>query len=143
VTPQEFASHLNRRFAGTMMQGIEMLDVGEGCARGRIEFKPGLTQLTGMFHAGAIMMLADTVATSAAMWELDPDGASGPERFPLSIQMSTNLIRNLDRGALVADAELVHRGRRTLIAEVRVTDDHSRLIARATVTLLAPEAPAK
>jgi acyl-coenzyme A thioesterase PaaI-like protein len=71
MTPQEFAQRLNRLYAGTMMQDIEMVHAGEGRARGRGEFKPHLRQLTGLFHAGVIMGLADTTATAAAMWEVD------------------------------------------------------------------------
>jgi 1,4-dihydroxy-2-naphthoyl-CoA hydrolase len=142
MTPQEFAQRLNHLYAGTMMQDMEMLHAGEGRARGRVEFKPHLRQLTGLFHAGVIMGLADTTATAAAMWEVNPDGEFQPELFPLSIQVSTNLIRNTDRGALTADAELVHRGKSTIVADVRVTDDESRLIAKATVTLLVPKPPA-
>ncbi len=139
MTPREFAQHLNRRFAGTMMQDIEMLYAGDGQARARIEFKPHLRQLTGMFHAAAIVGLADTAATAAAMWEFDRDATFRSDLFPLTIQMSANLIRNADRGALIADAQLVHCGRTTLIADIGVTDDQSRVIARATVTLLAPK----
>jgi len=139
MTPREFADHLNRRFAGTMMQDIEMLYAGGGQARARMEFKPHLAQLTGVFHAGAIMALADTTATAVAMWEFDRDATSRADLFPLSIQMSTNLIRNADRGTLIAEAELVHRGRTMLVADVRITDDQSRLIARSTITLLAPK----
>ena len=77
----------------------------------------------------------------------DVGGKSGQRvpagAFPLSIQVSTNLIRNTDRGALTADAELVHRGKSTMVADVRVTDDQSRLIARATVTLLVPKPPVR
>jgi 1,4-dihydroxy-2-naphthoyl-CoA hydrolase len=143
MTPQEFAQRLNRWYAGTMMQDMEMLHAGEGRARGRVEFKPHLRQLTGLFHAGVIMGLADTTATAAAMWEVNPDGEFRPELLPLSIQVSTNLIRNTDRGTLIADAELVHRGKSTIVAEVRVTDDQSRLIAKATVTMLAPKPPSR
>src|SRR5271169_5461720 len=106
MTPQEFAQRLNHLYAGTMMQDMEMLHAGEGRARGRVEFKPHLRQLTGLFHAGVIMGLADTTATAAAMWEVNHDGEFQPELFPLSIQVSTNLIRNTGRGALTADAEL-------------------------------------
>jgi 1,4-dihydroxy-2-naphthoyl-CoA hydrolase len=77
------------------------------------------------------------------MWEINPDGAFRPELFPPSIQVSTNLIRNTNRGALTADAELVHRGKTTMVADVRVTDDRSRLIAKATVTMLIPRPPAR
>src|SRR5512146_1071187 len=143
MTPQEFAQHLNRLYAGTMMQDMEMLHAGEGRARGRVEFKPHLRQLTGLFHAGVIMGLADTTATAAAMWEVNRDGEFRPELFPLSIQVSTNLIRNVDRGALTAEAELVHRGRSTMVVDVRVIDDQSRLIAKATVTLLVPKPTAR
>ncbi len=143
MTPQEFAQRLNRLYAGTMMQDMEMLHAGEGRARGRVAFKPQLRQLTGLFHAGVIMGLADTTATAAAMWEVNPDGEFRPELFPLTIQVSTNLIRNTGGGALTADAELVHRGKSTIVADVRVTDDQSRLIAKTTVTLLVPKAPAR
>jgi 1,4-dihydroxy-2-naphthoyl-CoA hydrolase len=147
MTPQEFAQRLNHLYVGTMMQDIEMIHAGEGRARGRVEFKPHLQQLTGLFHAGAIIGLADTTATAAAMWEvnrdLKPDGEFRPEVFPLSIQVSTNLIGNTGRGTLTADAELVHRGKSTIVADVRVTDDQSRLIAKATVTLLVPKSPAR
>jgi 1,4-dihydroxy-2-naphthoyl-CoA hydrolase len=139
MTPREFADHLNRRFAGTMMQDIEMLYAGDGHARARMEFKPRLAQLTGVFHAGAIVAIADTTATAAAMWEFDSEATLRAELFPLSIQISTNLIRNADRGMLIAEAQLVHRGRTTLVADVSITDDQSRLIARATITLLAPK----
>jgi 1,4-dihydroxy-2-naphthoyl-CoA hydrolase len=146
MTPQEFAQRLNRLYAGTMMQDTEMLHAGEGRARGRVEFKPHLRQLTGLFHAGVIIGLADTTATAAAMWEVnsdvEPDSEFRPELFPLSIQVSTNLIRNTGRGALTADAELVHRGKSTIVADVRVTDDQSRLIAKVIITLLVPKAPA-
>jgi uncharacterized protein (TIGR00369 family) len=143
MTPEEFAQRLNRLYAGTMMQDMEMLHAGEGRARARVAFKPHLRQLTGLFHAGVIMGLADTAATAAAMWEVNPDGEFRPELFPLSIQVSTNLIRNTDRGVLTADAELVHRGKSTIVAEVRISDDRSRLIAKATVTLLVPKPPAR
>jgi 1,4-dihydroxy-2-naphthoyl-CoA hydrolase len=143
MRPQEFAQRLNLLYTGTMMQDIVMVHVGEGRASSRVEFKPRLRQLTGLFHAGAIMGLADTTATAAAMWEINPDGDLRPELFPLSIQVSTNLIRNTNRGALTADAELVHRGKTTMVADVRVTDDRSRLIAKATVTMLIPRPPAR
>jgi uncharacterized protein (TIGR00369 family) len=52
--------------------------------------------------------------------------------------MSANLIRNTNHGTLVAEAEIVHRGRTTLVVDVRVSDAERRLIAKSVATLLAP-----
>jgi acyl-coenzyme A thioesterase PaaI-like protein len=52
------------------------------------------------------------------------------------------LIRNAIRGNLVAEAEIVQRGRTTrVIVDVRVSDEQRRLFAKLTATLLAPAAP--
>jgi 1,4-dihydroxy-2-naphthoyl-CoA hydrolase len=140
MTPEEFAQKINEWARGTMIadHGTRFLSVGEGRARTQLAFKPTLTQLTGLFHAGAIIALADETATAAAMWETNPTGEFRPELFPLTLQLSVNLIRNTNRGILTAEAEVVHRGRTTLVVDTRVVDDHGKLVAKVTATLLAP-----
>ncbi len=87
------------------------------------------------------MIESHGTATAAAMWETNPSGELRPELFPLTLQLSVNLIRNTKRGTLTAEAEIVHRGRTILIVEVTVLDDERRLIARLVATQLAPAAP--
>jgi uncharacterized protein (TIGR00369 family) len=118
--------------------GTRFLTAGEGRAVAQLDFKPELSQLTGLFHAGAIIALADETATAAAMWETNASGEFKPELFPLTLQLSVNLLRNTNRGTLTAEARMVHRGRTTLVVEVKVTDDQKRLIAALVATLLAP-----
>jgi uncharacterized protein (TIGR00369 family) len=48
------------------------------------------------------------------------------------------LLRNTNRGTLTAEALVVHRGRTTIVVEVKVTDAQERLIAALVATLLAP-----
>lgn len=140
LDPTAFATKLNDWRRGTMIgaHGTRFISAGQGRAVSQLDFKPELTQLTGLFHAGAIIALADETATAAAMWETNPTGEFLPERFPLTLQLSVNLIRNTNRGTLTAEAEIVHRGRTTLVIEVKVTDDQARLIAVLVATLLAP-----
>ena len=144
TTPEEFVRKLNSEWSrGTMIEshGTRFISVGRGRAVAQLDFKPALTQLTGLFHAGAIIAFADETATAAAMWETNPSGELRPELFPLTLQLSVNLIRNTDRGALTAQAEIVHRGRTTLVIEVAVVDERKRLIAKLVATQLAPAAP--
>jgi uncharacterized protein (TIGR00369 family) len=142
MTPEGFAQKINEWARGTMIEnhGARFLFAGEGKARSQLTFKPSLTQLTGLFHAGAIIALADEAATAAAMWETNPTGELRPELFPLTLQLSVNLIRNTNQGTLTAEAEIVHRGRTTLVVDARVTDDQGKLVAKVTATLLAPAA---
>jgi uncharacterized protein (TIGR00369 family) len=122
MTPETFAAPINEWASGTMIaaHGTRFVSAGGGRALARLDFKPELTQLTGLFHAGAIIALADETATAAAMWETNPTGEFRPELFPLTLQMSVNLIKNANRGTLVAEAEL----------------------AKFVATLLAPAPPA-
>ncbi len=141
LDPEAFARQLNMQKQGTMIEahGTEFLRAGEGHAVARLAFKPGLTQLTGLFHAGAIIALADETATAAAMWETNPTADLKPERFPLTLQLSVNLIRNTNRGVITAAANIVHRGRTTMVTEVKVHDEQERLLATVVVTALVPQ----
>ena len=64
-----------------------------------------------------------------------------PELFPLTIQLSVNLVGNAGQGTLTAEAEIIHRGRTTLVVEVKVRDQQGKLIATLVATQLAPTLP--
>jgi uncharacterized protein (TIGR00369 family) len=140
LDPAAFAAKFNEWKRGTMIEahGTHFITAGQGRAVAQLDFKPALTQLTGLFHAGAIIALADETATAAAMWETNPTGELRPELFPLTLQLSVNLLRNTNRGTLTAEALVVHRGRTTIVVEVKVTDEQARLMAALVATLLAP-----
>ena len=143
LDPEAFARMLNSQKQGTMIDahGTEFLRAGERHAVARLAFKPGLTQLTGLFHAGAIVALADETATVAAMWETNPTADFKPESFPLTVQLSVNLIRNTNQGTITAEAHIIHRGRTTMVIEVKVHDEQERLLATVVVTALVPQTP--
>jgi 1,4-dihydroxy-2-naphthoyl-CoA hydrolase len=140
LDPSAFAAKMNEWKRGTMIEahGTRFLTAGQGRAVAQLDFTPALRQLTGLFHAGAIIALADETATAAAMWETNPTADFTPERFPLTLQLSVNLIRNTNRGTLTAEAQVLHRGRTTIIVDVKVSDDQQRLIASMVATLLVP-----
>lgn len=127
-----------RRARGTMLDaiGLRLLDAGDGFARAEMSFAAHLTQLTGLFHTGALLTLADSTATIACIASVDPSGAADGSDFPLAIQLSANLIRNVSAGTATAEARIVHRGRTTMVVETTVRDEWSRTLAIVTTTHL-------
>jgi uncharacterized protein (TIGR00369 family) len=130
-SPQARAA-LEKTMLGTI--GFELLELVPGRCVAAIAFRPGLAQPQGIFHAGAIVSLADTTASIAALTVTDPDATMAPGRFPLAVQISVNLVRNTDHGRITATADVIHGGRTTQVVETRINDEEGRLIALVTST---------
>jgi uncharacterized protein (TIGR00369 family) len=137
---KEWAEEFNRRSAGTMLaaHGTRFVDVSGERAVLELRFKPELTQLTGLFHAGAIISLADEACTSLAAAHAMGEGGWDPARFPLTVQLSANLIRNTNRGKITAEAIPIHKGRTTVVVQSTVKDEEGRLLAVVTATQIVP-----
>jgi acyl-coenzyme A thioesterase PaaI-like protein len=94
---------------------------------------PAVRQGTGVFAAGALMQLADVGATSLYFQALRAEGIEQPP-FPLSIQISMNLIRNTDKGLAISESRFLHRGRSMVVVESKVHDNVGRLLCTVTST---------
>jgi 1,4-dihydroxy-2-naphthoyl-CoA hydrolase len=138
IDPKAAAERLNERAKGTNIaaRGTHFVEVSAERAVAELAFRPDLAQLTGLFHGGVIVSLADEAATACSLAAVMPDGAWDPGKFPLTIQLSANLIRNTNTGKLVAEAVPLHRGRTTMVMQTTVRDEHGRVMAVVTATLL-------
>ena len=116
--------------------GLRPISADEEHAVMEMPYGPNVRQGTGVFAAGALIQLADVAATMVCFRALDPSGKDESTPFPLSIQISANLLRNTDRGKAIADARIVHKGRTMLVVESKVRDDRGRLLAIVNSTHL-------
>ena len=139
-SPEEWIAEFNRRAAGTMIaaHGTRFKEVTPQRAVLELDFRPDLAQPTGLFHAGALISLADEAATGLAVAHAMPDGGWDPAKFPLTVQLSANLIRNTNRGTIRAEATPLHMGKTTMVIQSRITDEAGRLLALVTATLIVP-----
>lgn len=94
-------------------------------------------QGTGVFAAGALMQLADVAATMVCQ-RASGSTPEDPKPFPLSVQISMNLLRNTNHGKATTDSRIVHRGRTMTVVESKVHDDDGRLLCIVTSTHVAP-----
>src|SRR5207237_7751960 len=94
VTPEEFLKKLAGWSRGTMIEshGTRFVSVGPGRAAAELDFKPALAQLTGRFHAGAIIALAAETATCASLWQTNPSGGLRPQLLPLTLHVTVHRI---------------------------------------------------
>jgi uncharacterized protein (TIGR00369 family) len=120
--------------------GIVTIESGDGRAVGEMKHRRDLSQATGVFHAGAIFTLADTMAT-VAVWSLaDPDKEHERAKFPLAVQSNCHFVGNTGEGKLIAESKVVHPGRTTMVVETNVRSEAGKLVALITTTLIVPDA---
>lgn len=114
-------------FPGALGVRIEHAEAGH--ARGTLEIGPSVRHPGGYAHGGALAGFGDTVAAWATFPSL------GPDEVFTTIEFKANFLTGVREGRLVAEARAVHRGRRTMVLEVRITAvDDQRPVATMLVT---------
>ncbi|HJU19130.1 MAG TPA: PaaI family thioesterase [Stellaceae bacterium] len=82
-----------------------------------------------VLHGGAIMAFADTLGAVGTVLNL-PEGAA-----TTTIESKTNFVAPAPLGArIIGETTPVHRGRRTMIWQTRITTAEGRLVALVTQT---------
>jgi len=98
-----------------------------------MKFRPEIGQFTGLFSAGALIQLADVAATALCnrtVQQRDPQGGT----FPLSVQMSAQLVGNTNSGRAIARSTLISAGRTVMVAQTLVRDDNGKSLVLLTST---------
>jgi 1,4-dihydroxy-2-naphthoyl-CoA hydrolase len=84
-----------------------------------------------VLHGGAIMAFADTLGAAGTILNL-PEGAG-----TTTIESKTNSIAAAPQGGrVIGETTPLHRGRRTMVWQTRVTTAEGRLVALVTQTQL-------
>jgi len=84
-----------------------------------------------VLHGGAAMALADTVGAVATILNL-PEGAG-----TTTIESKTNFLAPAAAGSTVrAECTPIHRGKRTMVWQTRISTQEGRLVAIVTQTQL-------
>ena len=85
--------------------------------------------LPAILHGGAVMAFADTLGAAATFLNL-PQGAT-----TTTVESKTNFVAPAPAGTKVlGETTPVHRGRRTMIWQTRVTTPEGKLVALVTQT---------
>lgn len=110
-------------------------EVGPGRTVVRLPADQAMLRPGGTVSGPTLMTMADTAAWSATLAEI------GPVALSVTSHLSIHFLRKPQPGDLVATTEVMRRGRRLAVIEVRITSgDDPALVATATVTYAIPSA---
>jgi acyl-CoA thioesterase len=103
-----------------LLAGVELLEVGNGYAKARMELKPFHLNGGGVCQGGAIFTLADLAFAAAT---------NSHARLTLSITSSINFFKSESKGFLYAEAREVFSHKRLANCEVSITNEAGEAVA--------------
>jgi 1,4-dihydroxy-2-naphthoyl-CoA hydrolase len=110
---------------GTLAEllGIQLVEVTRERVVAQLAIRDELRTVGGSLHGGTLMALADTVGATATVLNL-PAGAT-----TTTLESKTNFFAAGRAGTVRAEATPLHRGKRTMVWQTRVTDESGRLLS--------------
>ena len=116
---------LSERLRGTLadLLGIRFVEASLDRVVAELPVRDALTTVGGAVHGGTLMALADTVGAAATMLNLPPGATTA------TLESKTNFLAAGRSGTVRAEATCLHRGRRTMVWQTRVTDAGGRLLS--------------
>lgn len=122
----------NARADGSLIGhlGVELIEAGGDFLKARMPVDARTVQPAGALHGGASVALAETLASWAATFVVDPS-----KHYCVGLEINANHTRGVREGHVTGVARPLHLGRRTQVWEVRISDDTDRLACVARVTM--------
>ena len=114
--------------------GINYLEVSKDRLRAEIEVRGELCTVPAVMHGGALMAFADTLGAHATVLNL------GADKWTTTIESKTNFLAPAPQGGkVVGECTPIHRGKRTMVWQTRISTDQGRLVAIVTQTQMVLE----
>jgi 1,4-dihydroxy-2-naphthoyl-CoA hydrolase len=113
--------------------GIEVTDLSEDRVVATMPVHGPTRQPFGVLHGGASVVLAETVASLGTYNLIDQES-----QLAMGLEINANHIRAKSDGIVTAVGTPLHRGRKIMVWDVRITDEDERLIcvSRCTVAVV-------
>ncbi|MBC7246386.1 MAG: PaaI family thioesterase [Actinobacteria bacterium] len=114
--------------------GMEVLEMGEGRARLRLEVREEHKNLYGILHGGVLAALLDSTC-SIAVGTLLGEGEAA-----VTLDQRINFISNVSGGVLYGEGKALHKGRYTGVGQGEVRDEEGNLVAAGMTTVFVVRA---
>ena len=109
--------------------GVEFVSAAPEKVVARLKVREDLCTIPAVLHGGAVMAFADTLGGAATILNLK-DGT-----WTTAIESKTNFLAPAPAGTTVTgECAPVHRGKRTMVWQTRITTAEGKLVALVTQT---------
>jgi 1,4-dihydroxy-2-naphthoyl-CoA hydrolase len=111
--------------------GIEFISASPDKLVAEMTVRGELCTIPAVLHGGAMMAFADTLGAMGTLVNL-PQGAG-----TTTVESKTNFIAPAPLGSrMIGETTPIHRGRRTMVWQTRISNAEGRLLALVTQTQL-------
>lgn len=110
--------------------GIEIVEVSAERAVATMPVHSATHQPFGLLHGGASVALAETIA-SVATWNL----VDQENEIAVGLEINANHIRGKTEGIVTAIATPLHKGRTTMVWDIKIVDEDEKLICVSRCTM--------
>jgi 1,4-dihydroxy-2-naphthoyl-CoA hydrolase len=118
--------------------GIAYLSASKERVTAELAVRDELCTRPAVLHGGAIMAFADTLGAAATVLNL------APGTWTTTIESKTNFLAPAPvGGTVIGETTPIHRGRRTMVWQTKVTTAEGRPVALVIQTQMVLEQPAK
>jgi 1,4-dihydroxy-2-naphthoyl-CoA hydrolase len=110
---------------GTLVDllGITIVEASPERVVAQLMIRDDLKTVGGALHGGTLMAFADTIGAVATVLNLPPGAGT------TTLESKTNFLAAGRSGAVRAETTPLHRGKRTMVWQTRVTDESGRLLS--------------
>ena len=128
---EEVLIQMNRECRGTLVEhlGIEFTGIGEDSLEARMPIDERTMSPGNLLHGGAIMALAETVGSGITYVSVPREGF-----HVFGIEINGNHIRKAQGSYVTGRAEFIHKGQRTHVVSINVTDEFGNLASVCRIT---------
>lgn len=130
-----FIAFMNERIKDTAVTtlGIELVELSPDRVVMTMPVGPKTHQPAGVLHGGASVLLAETAASIASEINVDTQ-----KHAVVGMEINANHIKSKSDGIVTAVASPLHKGRKTMVWEIKISDENEKLvcISRCTVAVI-------
>ncbi|MGB5322917.1 hotdog fold thioesterase [Lutimonas sp.] len=118
---------------GTLMETLDITytEIGDDFLVATMPVNSRVHQPMGLLHGGASVALAESVGSAASYYFLDHE-----KQEVRGLEINANHVRSVREGLVKATARILHKGRTTVLWEIKIEDEKHRLVSICKLTCI-------